>query len=218
MDRAARSTAAADASGQDPACVVGAQVRALRKARGLSLVQVAQATDLSIGYLSQIERGLSSPNLRALTALADALGVAVAALMGPLRTDAGNRGIDAVVTRAKEQPELSLWRTGIGKRRLAGGTATDGAPYSFSLMEFEPNAGAADEAYRHHGEECGMVIKGRLELTVGDRSWLLEPGDSFQFDSDRPHRFRNVARGTTQVVLVNWHRRTRPLDTQVHSA
>lgn len=212
MVRAARSTTASDLSMRDHACAFGAQVRATRKARGLSLVQVALATDLSIGYLSQIERGLSSPNLRALTALADALGVAVAALMGPLQADGGNGRSGAVVTRANEQPELSLWRTGIGKRRLAGGTAADDAPYSFSLMEFAPKAGAADEPYRHLGEECGMVIKGRLELAVGTQSWLLQPGDSFQFDSNEPHRFRNAARGTTQVVLVNWHRHTRPRD------
>lgn len=208
MKRVPRVAAGSAAPGFDAARAVGAQLRTLRKARGLSLVQVAQSTGLSIGYLSQVERGLSSPNLRALTALADAFGVAVAALIGAHAGVPGGPS-GAVVARVAEQAGLSLWRTGIGKRRLAGGTTPDGAPYSFSMMEFAPGAGADDEPYRHQGEECGVVIKGRLELTVGARSWQLAPGDSFQFDSDEPHRFRNLARAIAQVVLVNWHRQAR---------
>lgn len=208
--RAGSTSAAAAPAAPDTARVVGAHMRALRKVRALSLVQVAQATGLSIGYLSQIERGLSSPHLRALTALADALGVAVADLLGAPTAARADGRAPATVIRAGEQPGRVLWRAGIGKRRLAGGATGDGAPFSFSLMAFEPGAGAADEPCRHQGEACGLVLQGRLELMVGAQTWVLNRGDSFQFHSDEPHRFRNLSRGRTQVVLVNWHRPARP--------
>ncbi|MEI8608587.1 cupin domain-containing protein [Enterovibrio sp. Hal110] len=44
---------------------------------------------------------------------------------------------------------------------------------------------------QHDGEESGIVIEGRLELTVGDDVFVLEAGDSYYFDSNRPHRFAN---------------------------
>ncbi|WP_204323984.1 helix-turn-helix domain-containing protein, partial [Stenotrophomonas maltophilia] len=59
---------------------VGARIRALRQAKGLSLDTVAGKAGLSIGFLSQIERGLSSPSLKALASLADALGLPIAGL------------------------------------------------------------------------------------------------------------------------------------------
>ncbi len=63
---------------------VGQRLRALRQARNLSLKAVAAATGLSIGYLSQVERGLSSPSLRVLTGVADLLGIGLGALFdGP---------------------------------------------------------------------------------------------------------------------------------------
>lgn len=45
--------------------------------------------------------------------------------------------------------------------------------------------------YSHEGEETGVLVEGRLELTVGDEVYVLESGDSYYFDSTRPHRFRN---------------------------
>ena len=62
---------------------VGGRIRDMRRDRGLSLEAVAARTQLSIGFLSQIERGLSSPSLRVLATLADALDVGIAALFSP---------------------------------------------------------------------------------------------------------------------------------------
>ncbi|HTF78721.1 MAG TPA: helix-turn-helix transcriptional regulator, partial [Bradyrhizobium sp.] len=61
---------------------VGQRIRDLRRTRAMSLEAVAARTDLSIGFLSQIERGLSSPSLRVLATLADVLGVGIAGLFG----------------------------------------------------------------------------------------------------------------------------------------
>src|SRR5438445_7072572 len=96
---------------------VGRRIRDLRHEHKLSLETIAARTDLSIGFLSQIERGLSSPSLRVLATLADVLGVGIAALFGA-REDA-NAVPDAVVTRERQRPELNLWRSGISKQLLS---------------------------------------------------------------------------------------------------
>src|SRR6187402_213265 len=84
---------------------VGRRIRDLRRVREFSLETVAARTDLSIGFLSQIERGLSSPSLRVLATLADVLGVGIAALFGSRPGDPASGG---VVTRQVQRAELKL--------------------------------------------------------------------------------------------------------------
>jgi len=74
---------------------VGQRIRDLRRTRAMSLEAVAARTDLSFGFLSQIERGLSSPSLRVLATLADVLGVGLAGLFGAKETTSA--APDAVV-------------------------------------------------------------------------------------------------------------------------
>jgi transcriptional regulator with XRE-family HTH domain len=172
---------------------VGQRLRALRCERGLSLKAVAGGTGLSIGYLSQVERGLSSPSLRVLTQVADLLGVGLAALFG------GQEGpeADGIVTRAGERAALTLWRAGISKQLLTQG---DGA-LSLFLMQLAPGASTGDEALVHDGEEAGLVMEGALVLRVEDATAELGPGDSFRFASRRPHRYRNPSPDRPALVL-----------------
>jgi transcriptional regulator with XRE-family HTH domain len=180
-----------------PDVEVGQRIRELRRTRGFSLETVAARTDLSIGFLSQIERGLSSPSLRVLATIADTLGVGIAALFG---TKAGEEGAsDGVVIRERERAELKLWRTGISKQLLnpAGG---DGRLNLF-LVHMEPGGSTGDELYTHDGEEAGLVLEGEMTLTVDAETWTLKTGDSFRFASRRPHRFSNPSDARKSVVL-----------------
>lgn len=181
--------------------VVGQRVRMLRKQRGLSLDAVAAATGLSIGFVSQIERGLSSPTLRALTSLADATGVGIADLLqpSPLATGPG-----PVITRRDERPDVVLWKSGIRKALLAGGAAPADSRFAFTVLEFEAGASSGQDFYSHRGEEAGFVVDGRLHLAFEcGVAWTLEAGDSFRFGSESGHRFENVARKRTVVVMLN---------------
>jgi transcriptional regulator with XRE-family HTH domain len=180
-----------------PDVEVGQRIRELRRTRGFSLETVAAKTDLSIGFLSQIERGLSSPSLRVLATIADTLGVGIAALFG---TNAGEGGAsDGVVIRERERAELKLWRTGISKQLLNPASA-DGRLNLF-LVHMEPGGSTGDELYTHDGEEAGLVLEGEMTLTVGAETWTLKAGDSFRFASRRPHRFSNPSDAHKAVVL-----------------
>ena len=176
---------------------VGQRLRELRRSRKLSLEVIATRTDLSIGFLSQIERGLSSPSLRVLATIADVLGVGIAGLFGATETAAA--GSDAIVTREQQRAELNLWRTGISKQLLSP-SGSEGRLNLF-LVHMEPNGSTGDELYTHDGEEAGLVLEGEMILTVDAESWTLRTGDSFRFASRRPHRFSNPSDKAKAVVL-----------------
>jgi transcriptional regulator with XRE-family HTH domain len=176
---------------------VGQRIRDLRRTRAMSLETVAARTDLSIGFLSQIERGLSSPSLRVLATLADVLGVGIAGLFGAKET--AGTAPDAIVTRQRQRAELNLWRTGISKQLLS--PAGSEGRLNLFLVHMEPGGSTGDELYTHDGEEAGLVIEGEMRLTVDAKSWTLKQGDSFRFASRRPHRFSNPSDDSKAVVL-----------------
>lgn len=176
---------------------VGRRIRDLRRVRQFSLETVASRTELSIGFLSQIERGLSSPSLRVLATLADVLGVGIAALFGASPSSDG--GSDQVVTRGLQRPELKLWRTGVSKQLLSPASADN--RLNLFLVHLEPGGSTGDELYTHDGEEAGLVLEGEMMLTVDSETWSLKTGDSFRFASRRPHRFSNPAQDAKAVVL-----------------
>jgi transcriptional regulator with XRE-family HTH domain len=162
----------------------------------LSLEVVAERTGLSIGFISQIERGLSSPSLRVLATLADVLGVGLAALFGTKDNEGSN---DAIITRERERAELKLWRSGISKQLLS--PAGSEGRLNLFLVLMQPGASTGDELYTHEGEEAGLVLEGAMTLVVDAESWTVGSGDSFRFASRRPHRFSNPSRDKSTIVL-----------------
>jgi len=176
---------------------VGRRIRDLRRGKAMSLETVAARTDLSIGFISQIERGLSSPSLRVLATLSDVLGVGIAALFGATPSDDG--AANGVVTREVQRAELKLWRSGISKQLLS--PAGSESRLNLFLVHLEPGGSTGDELYTHDGEEAGLVLAGEMVLTVDAETWTLKQGDSFRFASRRPHRFSNPADDAKAVVL-----------------
>jgi uncharacterized cupin superfamily protein len=71
-----------------------------------------------------------------------------------------------------------------------------------SIHVVDPGGGSAG-AISHHGEEVGYVLEGTFELTVKDRTYLLNAGDSFFFTSDLPHSYRNPGTVQTRVLWIN---------------
>ncbi|WP_193760381.1 helix-turn-helix domain-containing protein [Bradyrhizobium yuanmingense] len=197
--RPAKVKAKAAAKPAEPAMdvAVGRRIRDLRRTRQFSLETVAARTELSIGFLSQIERGLSSPSLRVLATLADVLGVGIAALFGA--SPSADGASDQVVTRGAQRPELKLWRTGVSKQLLS--PASSDNKLNLFLVHLEAGGSTGDELYTHDGEEAGLVLEGEMMLTVDSKTWSLKTGDSFRFASRRPHRFSNPAQDAKAVVL-----------------
>ena len=179
----------------DPGEFDGAEVRALRKARAMSLAKVAERTDLSVGYLSQVERNISTPSVKVLSAVARALGVTVGWFFSS--GHAGPPEEKGIVVRKGNRRRI-IFRDGFVDYLLSPNLEGD---LELLLTHFLPDADTG-EPYTHRGEEGGMVLKGRLEVTVGERVLVLEEGDSFNFPSTEPHRYRNVFDGETILMCA----------------
>lgn len=176
---------------------VGRQVRDLRKARRMSLKQLSQASGLSIGLISQIERGTSSPSLRSLRALAAALDVTPLWFFNDGKPPLADEG--DIVTRRKAGRKLELPQKRLTKELL---TPDLSGTLQMLLVTLEPGGSTGSESYWHPGEECGHLLDGELELWVGERHFHLKKGDSFRFNSETPHRSFNPGRTAVRILWI----------------
>ena len=197
MARAKQATAVAEQSRTKgeaaPDIRVGRRVRALRLERGLSLAELALGTGISIGALSQIERGVSSLRVRVIWPLAAALDVEPSALI----VDGEDSGNDLYSVRANRRRALPVGSEGIAKQLLS----PPAAALTGLMVTVEPGGGT--EAYVHPGHEFGLVLAGEIELTIDDAAYMLRTGDSFAFKSTLAHSFRNSSGERCVVLWVN---------------
>lgn len=172
---------------------LGREIRGLRKARGYTLASLAEASGLSIGYLSLLERDLATPSINALHSISRTLGVTISWFFEAGGTPEAER--DVVVRRARRR-RLDF-SPGIVDELLS--PSLSGA-LELLCSRFAPGASSGEAPYTHAGEEGGVVIRGRLELWVDGQAFVLEAGDSFGFASTKPHRYRNPGPDETEVI------------------
>lgn len=175
---------------------LGQQLRQLRKQQRRSLADVAQACGMSLGLLSQIERGLSSASVKVLHLLAREYRVSVNSLLRNAEHTGGEE--DGRVARAGTHRYIDLKEKGISKEMF-----TPAACRSMDLCRasIAPGGSTGNELFvTGQGEQIGVVLKGVLELWVGDRVIRLQEGDSFCYASSTPRRWCNPGSQTTEVI------------------
>jgi transcriptional regulator with XRE-family HTH domain len=166
---------------------IGSEIKNLRRARDVTLDALSEASGLSKGYLSQIERGLSSPSIKALYNISRALGV-TRSWFFPTE-NAQESELRDLVVRSTSRRSLTFVG-GITDELLSPNL---GRQLELLRCTFLPGSASGQEPYRHQGEEAGIVISGELTMWVGDQTVLLKDGDSFAFESDIPHRYANLS-------------------------
>jgi mannose-6-phosphate isomerase-like protein (cupin superfamily) len=166
-------------------------------AKGFTLAQLAERTEISIGTLSQIERGLVSPVVRTIYIVSTALGVSPAWLVDPENT---KQDPDARHVVRAGKGTLILKNAGVVKTLVTPAAAT--ALRAF-VVEVKPGFGSGDAPYSHAGQEVGYVLSGSLDITVEDRTYTLTEGDCFAFESSLAHSFKNRGSGLSSVFWVN---------------
>ncbi len=193
FDRLSRAEAPSEPSGADQPRLIGREIRGLRKARRVTLAALAEASGLSVGYLSLLERDRATPSIKALHQVSRALGVTISWFFEADEVPEEER--DLVVRRARRR-RLD-YSAGLVDELLS--PSLTGALELLSCR-IRPGASSGDAPYAHAGEEAGVVIRGRLELWVDGRMVTLEAGDSFGFKSARPHRYRNPGPDEAEVI------------------
>ncbi|HET9406209.1 MAG TPA: cupin domain-containing protein [Candidatus Sulfotelmatobacter sp.] len=169
---------------------IGGHLRQLRVKRGLSLAEVAKAVGISVGFLSAMERSQMSGSVGTLRKLARFYKTNILDFY-----DA--RGGSSRQVRPGERKVLEAG-PGVRMELLAWGNAVM-EPHLFRIA---PEAGSGD-SYSHEGEEFIFVLRGALAITLDGEDFELKPGDSFYFESARPHHWRNPGRRETWLLWVN---------------
>lgn len=163
---------------------IGREVRAFRKKLGITMAELATATSISLGMLSKIENGITSPSLTTLQSLSRALGVPVTAFLRRFEEDHS-----AVFVKAGEGVDVERRGTRAGHQyNLLGhiGYNTSGVivePYLITLTEDSD----VFPTFQHEGMEFLYMLDGEVLYRHGSNLYRMTPGDSLFFDADAPH-------------------------------
>lgn len=172
---------------------LGARLRARRKAIGKTMQQVADEASLTIGFISQIERGISTPSLASLYNVAKALDASV----------------DMFVSRAPARTHSVVSHAGQRQTYKVGGTSRFYEFLERGFPEAQLNAclshvppGHESEMMSHEGEDFVYLVAGEMLYEVDGVQYALAAGDTLHFDSRKPHRGTNVGTATAVELWV----------------
>ncbi len=209
-------------TGTDLSRVIGAHVRTFRQQQGQTLRALSASSGLSVGFLSQLERGLTSIGLTTLRDLAHCLGHEITEFFddrSSIDTDQAADGSDHGVaiptspegpreflpdkyftlTRASGE-DTSQYISGVLTYRMLSQRAA-GLVLEPMLVSIAPGGRLAEQEV-HDGEEFAFVISGELTFTVAGTAHVLREGDSLHLKSSIPHRLHNASDRLTVVVSV----------------
>jgi transcriptional regulator with XRE-family HTH domain len=185
---------------------VGQRLRSERERRGLSLRELARRLEISPSALSQIETGRSRPSVGTLYAIVSELDMSLDELFGSQRAaTATSRAAEAeasgatLVQRRDTRKGIDL-ESGVRWERLTP-TAEQDADFLYVVYDVGGASSREGTHMRHMGREYGVVLSGRLRVTIGfDEEHELAPGDSIAFESSRPHRLENAGDEPVEAI------------------
>ena len=199
--RLGREGEGAAPTADDPGIDIAGRLRRLREEHGLNQRELARRAGVSNATVSLIEQNRASPSIGSLKRVLDGLPLSLAEFFalpeGPE---------DPVFFPAAELTEIAGRHGGapgepdglISYRQV--GCDLSGRALRILHERLAPGADTGPTALSHAGEEGGVVIRGRVELTIGPRRRILGPGDAYYFQSRLPHRFRVVGEEPAEIV------------------
>jgi transcriptional regulator with XRE-family HTH domain len=171
---------------------LGTRMQDLRRKRGLTTRELATNVQVTSSLISQIEHGKTSPSLDTLRRIAKALRVPLIYLL--LEDD-----LEPQVVRAGERHVIHL-----EDRQLRASFLSPLPPQQLELvlLEIPPGKVAWSKTRSHEGQECRLVLKGTVRAYYGEKTYLLEEGDSILWNGTVPHRIENVGSSDAQLLIA----------------
>ena len=171
---------------------IGIRLKKARLAKGLSQRQLAKSSGVSNAMICLIERGKSNPSLGLLKSILDVIPISISEFFSLELEDTPEKVF-------YEKQELTEIGSGLISYLQLGSNAQN---INLQLMYecYQPGADTGRSMLQHDAEEGGIIINGRIELTVGEKTRILGPGDAYLFNSRTPHRFRNVDKEACTLV------------------
>jgi transcriptional regulator with XRE-family HTH domain len=170
---------------------VGARLRSVRTTFGLSQRELARRAGVTNGLISLIEQNRVSPSVSSLKKVLDGVPMSLAEFFTLDLSDAPQAFFGASELVEFGNAEVSL--------RLVAAQRS-GRQLTVLHERYAAGAATGEDMLAHRGEEAGVVIRGRIELTVGGATRVLGPGEAYYFASQLPHRFRNVGREACEII------------------
>src|SRR6201998_1950565 len=170
---------------------VGGHLKAVRQMYGLSQLDLAKRAGVTNGLISLIEQNRVSPSVSSLKKVLDGIPMTLA---------------DFFTLDLGGQPQVFFLREDLSDIGTAGvelrlvGSRLAKRGMSILHERHAPNSDTGEEMLTHAGEEGGVVVRGKIELTVGGETRILAAGDAYYFKSSVPHRFRNLWREECEIV------------------
>lgn len=172
---------------------IGARLRRIREQLALSQRQLARQSGVANATISQVESGKINPTVSMLKKILDGIPMGLGEFFSPDRQPQERKFF-----RADELIEIA--EGGVSYRQVGAHLASK----SIQLLKecYQPGAGTGRHELTHEGEECGIVLSGRLEVTVGEEVAVLGQGDAYYFKSNLPHQFRNVGSEPCELITA----------------
>lgn len=171
---------------------VGDRLRKVREMHGYSQRKLAKLSGISNATISQVEHGKSNISLGVLKQILEAIPMSINEFF-----TLEFSSVDKVFFTSDELVETG---TGDISYRQIGANLSD-HKIQMLIERYPAGADTGRSMFKHEGEEAGMILEGFVEFTVGDKTKILRPGDSYLFDSRLPHRVRNV--GKKECVIIS---------------
>lgn len=178
---------------------IGREVRSLRHQLGMTVAELSAATGISIGMLSKIENGITSPSLTTLQSLSTALSAPVTEFFRRFE-----EGRSAQHVKAGDHVEIERRGTRAGHQyNLLGHVGANASgvvvePYLITLT----TESDVFPTFQHDGIELLYMLEGEVTYRHGDRTYHLQPGDSLFFDADAPHGPERLIRLPARFLSV----------------
>jgi transcriptional regulator with XRE-family HTH domain len=170
---------------------IGEKIKSLRQLSSLTQEELAERAELTKGFISQVERDLTSISLDSLIQILDALDI-----------DLSHFFKEMVEERIvfKKADKIKIRRDGVTAFELLvpGSANRSMEPVKLILKPGEKT----EEEEPHPGEEMGYIIKGKVNIRLGDHSYDAEQGDCFYFAANRAHHIGNTGRGEAVVLWI----------------
>ncbi len=170
---------------------LGGLLRAKRLAKGLTLQEVAEKAELSAAFLSQAERGKATPSIVSLVNIARALDTDIHYFISPPSpADLVSKGDDPRYLNLDSPIRYRVLNASIPNQQM-----------SALLMEVPPGV-ELPAVHREQGEDIFYILKGRVEQTIGDRTFNLKAGDCVHMNTQLDHNVVNKSRGVATILWV----------------
>lgn len=181
------------------AASIGQKIRKFRKQKNMTLKELAQRAGVSQSMLSQIERGLASPTIVSLVAIANALALSAAVFFEDSGSLEDSR--DTLVYKSEKRKILST-ETGMTLLPLASATDLKDDVVQLAEIFLEPGGCNRLKPTAHDGVERFAVMEGSFVVEIGSGEYLLGQGDSISINASLPHRLVNPGQGKAHGVWM----------------